>query len=72
MEGFNAAFRETVERELAAGVFDEVVAMRRHIHAHPGVGVYTQETEQYVREKLTEYGVEILPAQTGVPTITCS
>ena len=24
MEGFNAAFRETVERELAAGVFDEV------------------------------------------------
>lgn len=69
MEGFNATFRETVERELSAGVFDEVVAMRRHIHAHPGVGIHTEETEQYVREKLASYGVEILPAQTGVLAI---
>ncbi len=66
MEAFNAAFCRTVEKELAEGVFDEVVAMRRYIHAHPGVGTDTGETEAYVREKLTEYGVTVLPARTGV------
>ena len=66
MEQFNAAFSQIVEKELHEGVFAQVVEMRRQIHMHPCIGMDTQETENYVKEKLNHYGVEILPSQTGV------
>ena len=66
MENFNEAFRKVVEQELREGVFEQVVEMRRQIHMHPCLGMETAETERYVKEKLNEYGVEVLPSQVGV------
>lgn len=66
MKEINLALKEIVEKELTGGVFDEVVSMRRHIHMHPCVGIFTEETEAYVKEKLAAYGIEILPSKTGI------
>ena len=45
MKKINTAFKEIVERELNDGVFQEVVDMRRHIHMHPCVGIFTRDGE---------------------------
>lgn len=66
MKKINTAFKEIVERELNDGVFQEVVDMRRHIHMHPCVGIFTQETEKFVREKLAAWGIGTLETKTGV------
>lgn len=35
---------------------DELVEIRRHIHAHPEVGAHLPETTAYVKQKLEEFG----------------
>lgn len=66
MEKINMDFKEKVEKALENGLFREVVEMRRCIHQHPGIGIFTQETEAYVKEKLTAWGIRIIPSKTGV------
>lgn len=66
MGEYNHKFQGIVEHALKDGVFDETVAMRRDIHMHPGVGIYTQETEEYIKEKLAALHIEVIPSKTGV------
>ena len=35
---------------------DELVEIRRHIHAHPEVGSHLPETTAFVKQKLKEFG----------------
>lgn len=37
---------------------DELVEIRRHIHAHPEVGAHLPETTAFVKQKLEEFGYE--------------
>ena len=53
-------------RELAQANHAEVVAIRRHIHRHPELSNKEYKTTEFIREKLTEYGVEI--AEIGMKT----
>lgn len=45
---------------------DEMIAIRRHIHRHPELSNKEYKTTEFIREKLTEYGVEI--AEIGMKT----
>ena len=45
---------------------EEMTAIRRHIHQHPELSNEEFETTRLIREKLTEYGVEI--AEIGLKT----
>ena len=45
---------------------DETIQNRRHLHMNPEIGFDTKETEKFIINKLTEYGIEILPSKTGV------
>lgn len=45
---------------------DENIANRRYIHMHPEIGFDTKGTEDFVRSKLEEIGVEIIPSSIGV------
>jgi len=56
---------ETIKKEIEE-IMPEVVENRRYIHAHPEVGYDTKGTEELVRNSLKEYGIEILPSNTGV------
>lgn len=44
----------------------DIVAYRRHIHAHPETGFDTGETEAFVKDILTREGIEVLPSTVGV------
>ena len=52
--------------ELTAKYEDEMIAIRRHIHRHPELSNKEYKTTEFIREKLTEYGVEI--AEIGMKT----
>lgn len=43
---------------LADTYFDELVAIRRHLHAHPELSYEEVETSKYISKKLTEFGIE--------------
>ena len=45
---------------------EEMTAIRRHIHQHPELSNEEFETTKLIREKLTEYGIEI--AEIGLKT----
>ena len=45
-------------KEKAAQYLDEVVAIRRHIHAHPELSFQERETAAYVAARLKELGIE--------------
>jgi amidohydrolase len=45
-------------QELAADIFDGVVANRRHIHSHPELSFHEIETSAFVAKKLEEMGLE--------------
>ena len=45
-------------QELSAAIFDDVVANRRHLHAHPELSFHEVETSVFVANKLTELGLE--------------
>ena len=51
---------------LTAKYEDEMITIRRHIHRHPELSNKEYKTTEYIREKLTEYGVEI--AEIGMKT----
>src|SRR5581483_9118134 len=60
---------DTAESWLAAH-YDELVAWRRHIHAHPELGRQEFATTQFVATHLSDAGLnpKVLPAGTG---LTC-
>ena len=45
-------------KKLADSNFDELVAIRRHLHAHPELSFEEVETSKFIAAKLTEYGIE--------------
>jgi amidohydrolase len=45
-------------QELSSSIFNEVVANRRHLHAHPELSFHEVETSRYVAKKLDELGLE--------------
>src|SRR6056297_355129 len=47
-----------------AGFADEMTAWRRHLHAHPELGLDCQQTAEFVVEKLREFGVDRI--ETGI------
>ncbi len=51
---------------LTAKYEDEMIAIRRYIHKHPELSNQEFKTTELIREKLTEYGVEI--AEIGMKT----
>ena len=51
---------------LTAKYEDEMITIRRHIHRHPELSNKEYKTTEFIREKLTEYGVEI--AEIGMKT----
>jgi amidohydrolase len=55
------------EPEPTQSVLDEVIDVRRQLHAHPEVGFEEHETTRLIREKLTAAGVELgaCPTETG-------
>jgi amidohydrolase len=54
-------------RKQADSYFDEVVAIRRHIHMYPELSFKEYETSEFVAGKLNEYGIEYRSvAKTGI------
>lgn len=47
-------------KELSDKYFDEVVAIRRHIHANPELSFFEEKTAQFIQNKLDEIGVPYL------------
>lgn len=45
-------------KNLANTYFDELVSIRRHLHAHPELSYEEVETSKYISKKLTEFGIE--------------
>ena len=50
-------------KQLANQYFDDTVAIRRHLHAHPELSFEEHETSQYVQHQLQQYGI---PFQNGI------
>lgn len=48
---------EQIKKEIE-GIFDEVAAMRRHLHMYPELSNEEQKTMEYISEKLTEMRIE--------------
>jgi amidohydrolase len=48
---------------LANDYFEDIVAIRKHIHQHPELSFEEYETMKYVSQKLTDWGIE---HQTGI------
>src|SRR6201985_3344998 len=44
-------------QDLAKGIFDEVVANRRHLHSHPELSFEEVETSAFIAKKLDELGL---------------
>ena len=54
-------------KNLAATIFDDVVGYRQHLHANPELSYHEFETAAFVKEKLTQWGIEFTScANTGV------
>ncbi len=55
-------------KELVLKYSDDMTAIRRHIHQHPELSHQEFKTTELIKEKLTEYGVEIadIGLETGV------
>jgi amidohydrolase len=47
---------ERIKKETAA-ILDEIIAIRRHIHAHPELSFEEYETSKFVSSKLTEWNI---------------
>ncbi|MFT9846663.1 M20 metallopeptidase family protein [Aneurinibacillus sp. REN35] len=54
--------------EVLDKVFEDVLQMRRHLHAHPEISGEEFQTSAYIQKKLTEYGIKFEAgyAKTGV------
>jgi len=44
-------------KKLASSYFEEVVQIRRHLHANPELSFEEFKTSEYIKQKLTEYGI---------------
>lgn len=54
-------------QELAASIFNDVVGYRQHIHANPELSYQEFETSKFVKDKLSDWGIEFTDcANTGV------
>ena len=54
-------------KDLAESIFNDVVGYRRHIHANPELSFKEFETSLYIKDKLTNWGIEFTDcANTGV------
>lgn len=54
-------------KNLAATIFDDVVGYRQHLHANPELSYHEFETAAFVKDKLTQWGIEFTScANTGV------
>ncbi len=42
----------------ASTYFNDLVAIRRHLHAHPELSFHEVETAKYISQKLTDFGIE--------------
>jgi amidohydrolase len=49
-------------RAMSATILPEVVAMRRHLHAHPELSFAEHETSAWIQQKLSSWGI---PFETG-------
>lgn len=58
-------------QEKANACFEEVIAIRKHLHAHPELSFNEHETSLFIQQKLTEYGVSFSAnwVETGVVAI---
>ncbi|NTE03519.1 amidohydrolase [Agrobacterium tumefaciens] len=54
-------------KDLAATIFNDVVGYRQHLHANPELSYHEFGTSAFVKEKLTQWGIEFAScANTGV------
>lgn len=54
-------------KELASHYAPELIAIRRHLHAHPELSYEERETSAYIQQKLMEWGIPFqIMATTGV------
>jgi len=54
-------------QNLAGNIFEEVVGYRRHLHTHPELSFKEFNTSQFIKDKLTEFGIPFTSmANTGV------
>ena len=44
-------------QQLISDSFQEIVDIRRHIHAHPELSFHEYKTSQFIQRKLTEFGI---------------
>lgn len=49
--------KDTIKK-LADTYFEELVSIRRHLHAHPELSYEEKETSKFIADKLTAYGIE--------------
>jgi amidohydrolase len=65
----NSTLFQTIEHEVNQ-VFDEVVAVRRHIHQFPELSFQEFKTSIFIKEKLIEFGIEVESiAETGLVAV---
>ncbi|MEM6806897.1 MAG: M20/M25/M40 family metallo-hydrolase, partial [Bacteroidota bacterium] len=48
-------------QDLSTEIYEEVVANRRHIHAHPELSFHEEKTAAFVKKKLEEIGIAVTP-----------
>lgn len=54
-------------KDLAFGYNNQLIAIRRHLHAHPELSYQETETSKFIQDKLTELGIPFkVMASTGV------
>ena len=54
-------------QQLAAGIFEEVVSLRQHLHANPELSFKEFETSAFIQQKLTSWNIPFtVMANTGV------
>ena len=54
-------------QELSAGIFNEVIGYRQHIHANPELSFHEFQTSAFIKDKLNAWGIEFTEmANTGV------
>lgn len=52
-----------------AGIEEEIILWRRHLHAHPELGYEEHETAAFVFEKLRSFGLEVQEGVGGVSVV---
>lgn len=59
-----------VLKQKSAAILDEVITIRRHLHAHPELSFQEYETSAYVKSKLTEWGIRFQEiCETGIVAV---